>query len=60
MLEVPADQGFFKAYVMSCLLAFNPFMAKNFRPLGQKFLIQSGFLKNPIVFLWGQIGFVRI
>ena len=40
VLDDPIEQGFFEADVMSYLFAFDPFMAKNFRTLGQKFLIE--------------------
>ncbi len=33
MLNIPIDQGFFKANIMPSLLAFDPFVAKNFSTL---------------------------
>ena len=37
----PIEQGLFKANVVSHFFAFNPFVPQNFRPLGQKFLIEG-------------------
>jgi hypothetical protein len=41
VLDDPVEQGFFKTDVMSHFFALNPFMAENFCPFGQKFLIES-------------------
>ncbi len=37
----PVEESFFKADVMTHFFAFDPFMAQNFCPLGQKFLIEG-------------------
>jgi hypothetical protein len=41
VLDDPIEQGLFKANVVSHFFAFDPFMTENFRPLGQKFLIEG-------------------
>ncbi len=41
VLDDPIEQGFFKANVVAHFFAFNPFMTKDLRSLGQKFLIEG-------------------
>jgi len=51
VLHDPIQQRLFKAYIVSRFFAFNPFMAKNLRPLSEKLLIKSRFVEHNIVFL---------
>jgi len=51
VLDDPVKERFFETNVMSDLLALNPFVAENFFPLGQKFLVESRFLKHSVAFL---------
>ncbi len=41
MLHNPIQKRLFKADVVADLFAFNPFMAKDFFPFSQKFLIKG-------------------
>jgi len=41
MLDDPIEEGFFEADIMSHFFAFDPFMTKNLRSLGEEFLIEG-------------------
>ena len=41
VLDNPVQQGLLEADIVSHLLTFNPFVTENFRPLGQKLLIEG-------------------
>ena len=53
MLDDPVKQSLLKANVVTHLLTFNPFVAKDLSPFSKEFLIKRRFVKHIIAILCG-------
>ena len=54
MFDDPVEEGFFKADIVTRLLALNPFVPEDFLPLGEEFFIEQGFFDERGIFVGGR------